>query len=174
MQFRVRLALAPALREGGFVLWALARDSLELILESWPSLVTWEPVVPQTFATCQKCEYHPTAIARPRPAAPIRAFLAAVGTRGKRAGNSHRRVLYHGVGRDDGGAQALGLRGDEVALYDPYHPSVAVRTPPAGHFDEIHSVYVLCVVDMETGRRILRALRAWLAPTGIAVISVRR
>lgn len=168
MQYKVLFGIAPDLHQNGFVLWVLTKQSLGIILRYWPAFVTWQPVVPQTFASCRRCIYHPTAITRRSPPAPIRAFLTAA-----EAAKPHRRVLYHGVGRDDVGARALTLRGD-VRLYDPYHPSPLVRKAPEGQFDEIHSVYVLCVVDIETGRHILSTIFHWLSPTGIAVVSVRR
>lgn len=168
MQFRVRFAQAPAIQESGFLLWVLSCQSLDLILSDWPHRVSWDARVPQTFAYCRRCEYHPTALARSRPAGPISAFLAAA-----RPPKRQGRLLYHGVGRDLPGARALGQRG-HVSLFDPYHPSGAVRTWPLGVFEEVHSVYVLCVLDPNTGRRVIGEIRSLLSPSGFAAISVRR
>ena len=168
MQFRIRFSPRPLLQGQGFLTWALTDRSLELLVGNWDTAVHWAPVLPQTHARCVRCDYHPTAITRRDAPAPIRQFLRVAKPSARAL-----RLLYHGVGRDIQGAMALSTRGD-VTLYDPYHPSAAVRAIPRSSFDEIHSVYVLCVLTPEQGKIELGRMRRWLSDTGVAIVTVRR
>jgi len=165
MQYDVRfLGPQPAIeRAGEFAQYHLSKVALSGILANWPLSSQWIAKSPGRKASGQ---YHPTAISRSRVSAPLREYLAGVGS-------ANGMVLYHGVGRDEIGAQALQMRG-QVMRYDPHHPDAEVRQHPAGPFDEVHSHYTLNVVDADTGHDILTQIHAVLSDRGVAVVTVRR
>lgn len=165
MQYDVHfVGLQPAIeRAGEFAQYHLSKVALSGILANWPLSSQWIAKSPGRKASGQ---YHPTAISRSRVSAPLREYLA-------RVGSANGMVLYHGVGRDEIGAQALQMRG-QVMRYDPHHPDAEVRQHPAGPFDEVHSHYTLNVVDADTGHDILTQIHAVLSDRGVAVVTVRR
>jgi hypothetical protein len=164
MQYDVRFLAQPAIeRAGEFAQYHLSKVALSGILANWPLSSQWIAKSPGRKASGQ---YHPTAISRSRVSAPLREYLT-------RVGRANGMVLYHGVGRDEIGAQALQMRG-QVMRYDPHHPDAEVRQHPAGPFDEVHSHYTLNVVDADTGHDILTQIHAVLSDRGVAVVTVRR
>ena len=166
MQYDVRfLGMRPAIeRAGEFAQYHLSKVALSGILANWPLSSQWIAKSPGRKASGQ---YHPTAISRTRVSAPLREYLARVGSANGMV------VLYHGVGRDEIGAQALQMRG-LVVRFDPHHPDEEVRRDPAGPFDEVHSHYTLNVVDAAIGHAILAQIHAVLSDDGVAIITVRR
>ena len=166
MQYDVRfLGPQPAIeRAGEFAQYHLSKVVLGSILSNWPVSSQWIAKSPARRKAGGG--YHPTAISRSRVSAPLREYLA-------RVGSANGMVLYHGVGRDALGAQALQMRG-QVMRYDPHHPDAEVRQHPAGPFDEVHSHYTLNVVDADTGHDILTQIHAVLSDRGVAVVTVRR
>jgi rubredoxin len=143
--------------------------SIEKILSHWASIARWEHYfsgpVPRKVE-----DYHPSAPPRHKPAAPITAYINNVPYSGRPL-----KILYHGVGRDKPGAEALARGGkNSVYVYDPFNPDPAVRRLPDGPFDEIHSHYTLHMVGPPEGRRILKDIFDRLALDGTAFISVRR
>ena len=165
MQYNVEFpGIRPAIaRTCEFAQYHLSKVALSGILANWPLSSQWIAKSPGRKASGQ---YHPTAISRSRVSAPLREYLA-------RVGSANGMVLYHGVGRDEIGAQALQMRG-QVMRYDPHHPDAEVRQHPAGPFDEVHSHYTLNVVDADTGHDILTQIHAVLSDRGVAVVTVRR
>ncbi len=165
MQYNVEFpGIRPAIaRTGEFAQYHLSKVALSGILANWPLSSLWTAKSPGRKAGGQ---YHPTAISRTRVSAPLREYLA-------RVGSADGMVLYHGVGRDEIGAQALQMRG-QVSRYDPHHPDAEVRQHPAGPFEEVHSHYTLNVVDDVAGHDILAQIHAVLSDDGVAIITVRR
>lgn len=159
----------PAIRRtGSFDQYQFTRPELARILQNWDEVADWRVMSPMKSSRNQG--FHPTAIRRLALSAPIREFLAR-----DRGSATERRVLYHGIGRDEIGGQALARGGrDRVESYDPYHPNPHVRALPQGPFDEVHSHYTLNVVEPGAGRQIVQELHNWLKDGGLAVITVRR
>jgi 8-oxo-dGTP pyrophosphatase MutT (NUDIX family) len=159
-QFYVDFAGVPKTREkkGSFALWDLSKKQLGDILDNWDHH-TWNLASASRPSTPEK--HHSTAITRNKLSQPIAEYL--------KTKKPYGRVLYHGVGRDDIGAQALGAE-----KHDPFHPDPKVRENPTGKFHEVHSHYTLNVVDKPTGYQILRHIHGLLDDEGRAVISVRR
>lgn len=145
-----------------YQMWAFTKLQLLHILSNSKVLVTWERRSDSRPAKSREA-YHPTARARSEPAAPLLRYLKEFSTRKKG------RVLYHGVGRDDAGAELLG-----AVRYDPYHPDPKVRRFPRGQFAEVHSHYTLNVLSKREGLSVLQEIYDLLTPQGVAVISVGR
>lgn len=158
-QFWVHLGLEPSKESTGkYAQWHLTKEQLGHVLKNWHE-VKWDHVSASRPSSSEK--FHSTAITRNKLSTPIDNYLKIH----KPAG----RVLYHGVGRDEIGAKALGAE-----KYDPFHPDPKVRQVPNGSFDEIHSHYTLNVVDKDVGKQILNHIHGLLNDGGKAVISVRR
>lgn len=158
-QYHVDLGVPPVKEaKGKYAQWHVSKKELGQILKDWHK-VKWDLRGKSRPST--ETKHHATAITRQKMSLPIASYLAHNEPKG--------RVLYHGVGRDDIGAKALGAE-----KYDPFHPDPAVRQPPKGPFNEIHSHYTLNVVDRAQGHKILSHIHSLMAPEGKAVISVRR
>lgn len=158
-QFQVHLGLTPSKESTGkYAQWHLTKEQLGHVLKNWGS-VQWE----HRSGSRQSSEgkFHSTAITRNKLSTPIAGYLSKHKPNG--------RVLYHGCGRDDIGAKALGAE-----RHDPYHPDKAVQAMPKGKFDEVHSHYTLNVVDKNVGHKILSHIHSLMSDNGKAVISVRR
>jgi len=143
-----------------FAQYILTKADIETIICHW-SKQTWELKTGGQVKAVIKSRFHPTARDRRTLTVPIAKYLEKF----KPAKN----VLYHGVGRDSLGAQAL-----HADAYDPFHPNSQVRMEPTKQYDEIHSHYTLNVVTKEEGLEILRHIHSLLKPQGKAIISVRR
>jgi hypothetical protein len=118
----------------------------------------------------KKGHFHPTAISRKRAPVPVRAFLESLDSR-----TAPGRVLYHGIGRDEPGLEAMGRDGRDVVVgYDPYHPEPGRQAAPSGEFDEVFSIYTLNVVPALEGISVLGEIYDVLLPRGKAVIAVRK
>ena len=63
---------------------------------------------------------------------------------------------------------------NKVTLHDPFHYDSSIIKNPTGKFDEIHSHYVMNVIDHETGKEVINNISKLLKPNGKAVISARR
>lgn len=158
-QYHVNLGIKPVKESTGkFAQWHVSKDDLANILKNWDS-VGWD--LRGNSRPSSEEKFHSTAISRNKLSTPIESYLKHNKPQG--------RVLYHGVGRDDIGAKALGAE-----KYDPFHPDENVRKAPTGNFDEVHSHYTLNVVDKDTGKKILEHIHGLLNDNGKAVISVRR
>lgn len=155
-------------RSGAFAQFELPSDALEKILEEWPASAVWE-ARSKGKETAASGGYHPTAIPRKAVPAPIREYIKAHPSRRGKV----RRILYHGVGRDQKGAKALEDCG-MVTAYDPNHPDESIRSKPTGKFVEVHSHYVLNVVSQAEGRELLAEILSYLEGVGVAVVTVRR
>jgi ADP-ribose pyrophosphatase YjhB (NUDIX family)/GNAT superfamily N-acetyltransferase len=160
-QFFVDFDGVPKTREkkGLYATWELSKQDLKNILKNWDKH-TWEYASASRPSASEK--FHATARSRQSLSAPVSDYL-------KSKGATKGRVLYHGVGRDDVGADAL-----NAEKYDPFHPNPEIRKQPSGKFDEVHSHYTLNVVDKDTGKGIIQHLHDLLNENGKAVISVRR
>jgi hypothetical protein len=158
-QYHVHLGVDPSRQSTGkYAQWHLTKEQLGHILKNWHK-VKWEQR--GDSRPSDEGKFHATAISRNKLSTPIEGYLKQNKPKSK--------VLYHGVGRDDVGAKALG-----ADRYDPYHPDEKVRQAPKGPYDEIHSHYTLNVVDKPTGYNILKYIHGLLKPGGKAVVSVRR
>jgi len=158
-QYHVHLGLDPSRQSTGkYAQWHLTKEQLAHVLKNWDK-VKWE--MRGSSRPSKEGQHHSTAISRNKLSAPLQGYLDRNEPKGK--------VLYHGVGRDEVGAKALG-----ADKFDPYHPDEAVRQAPKGPYDEIHSHYTLNVVDKPTGFNILKHIHGLLKPGGKAVVSVRR
>lgn len=158
-QFFVHLGIQPSEeKKGKYAQWQVSKEQLGDILNNWHK-VQWDHR--SMSRPSVEGKHHATAISRKILSTPIAGYLAH--------NKPHGRVLYHGVGRDDVGAQALGAE-----KYDPYHPDPKVQQQPKGPFDEVHSHYTLNVVNKDTGHAILKHIHGLLGNNGKAVISVRR
>lgn len=107
-------------------------------------------------------DYHPTAMERATPSAPVRHLwqhARPVLDRGS--------VLDYGCGRGADVA-ALHCRG-----FDPWHPDAAIRRPPAGAFDTVLLTYVLNVLPPRSRSDVLHAAATHVRPGGFLAVSVR-
>ena len=147
--------------KGRYVQWHLSKEDLRMVLGN-PDLLE---VIP-----CHEAKKD-TAIARTKVSAPIRAYLNhPLSKTGEK-----KKILYHGVGKDAIGTEALAQNGrNEVSIYDPCHKDQKARELLDGSFDEIHSHYTLNVINKNIGLEIIREIEERLTPNGVAIISVRR
>lgn len=158
----------PAIHKSNeFAQYHLNKQDIGKILKDWPHAAKWEPKL-EGKAAVSSTGFHGTTRFREKLSQPLREFLDKSDSR-----SSPGRVLYHGVGRDDVGANALKVRG-QVVKYDPYHPDPDVRKAPQGKFGEVHSHYTLNVVDKAQGKKILQEIHDSLEEGGKAIITVRR
>ena len=158
-QYQVHLGVPPSKESTGkYAQWHLNKEQLGHVLKNWDK-VQWEHR--SGSRPSSEGKFHSTAITRNKLSTPIAGYLDRHEPQG--------RVLYHGCGRDDVGAKALGAE-----RHDPYHPDPAVQAMPKGKFNEIHSHYTLNVVDKDVGHKILSHIHGLMADDGKAVISVRR
>lgn len=176
-QYRVDLMTEPFIENVQYVVWKLSKEELSLVitrLEVVGSSKTWEQL--RKGRIVKRKEFHPTAVARTSTPAPIARALLRLPAYSKR-----HRILYHGVGRDSFGAEALTRNGRyKVIIYDPFHPDPKVRAWPRGRYREVWSVYTLNVVPFDQGLRILGELHTFIdnlehkPETAFAMIAVRR
>jgi hypothetical protein len=142
--------------------WVFGKSELRNILDNWNREVSWGQ-----FSTGPESPYR-TAIVRKTAAAPVREQLKSNGN-----GAGCRR-LYHGVGKDQKGAEAMGRRGCEVVTYDKYSPRPEDRRPPTGKFSEVFSIFTLNVVPESEARQVVQDIHDRLRPDGRAIIATRR
>lgn len=169
-QFRVDLRVQPSVNKPSYALWVLSRVRLASVLMNSLNLYGAWHLAKTTSREPKKGQFHPTAMARKRAPVPVRAFLESLDSR-KAPG----RVLYHGIGRDEPGLEAMGRDGRDVVVgYDPYHPEPERQIVPSGRFDEVFSIYTLNVVSPSKGIDILGEIYDVLLPGGKAIIAVRK
>jgi|WetSurSiteA1Bulk_404760.scaffolds.fasta_scaffold00048_46 hypothetical protein len=161
-QYLVHLGVKPIKETGSYAMWHLTKDQLGDIIKN-PENLGWK----HSYGTSsvRSTGYHDTARGRKVPPEPISYFVDKMG-----GNKGNKKVLYHGVGRDQQGAKKIGA----THLYDPYHPDEKVREEPPGDMNQVHSHYTLNVVDKDNGLKILKHIHSKLNPQGTAVISVRR
>jgi hypothetical protein len=152
-------------RAGGFITWELTKPQLKQILDGWEETAKWEYRSPSRDT--KENTFHATARARTHLSAPLAKWLE------KRPHNEGR-ALYHGIGRDEVGADALHQTGMKIDKYDPHHPDPSYHTLPNRQYDQVHSHYTLNVVDRDQGHKIVQQIHDLLKDNGKAVISVRR
>ena len=169
-QFYVDLQLEPLLKKRNYALWVLPRIELaKLLMGSLRLHNSWR-LIKTTKREVKEGQFHPAARRRHSAPAPVREFLAHLDSR-----ETSGRILYHGIGRDEPGLEAMSRGGrDEVVGFDPYHPDLELRELPTGRFDEVFSIYTLNVVPAKQGIDILGEIFDVLEPAGKAVIAVRR
>lgn len=169
-QFHVDLRLEPQIKTAHYALWVLSRSRLASLLMTHLDLHASWKLASTTHRETKKGQFHPTTCGRRATPAPLRSFLESLDSR-KVPG----RVLYHGMGRDELGLEAMSRDGrDEVVGYDPFHPDPERRLLPLVQFDEVFSIYTLNVVPAIEGIAILGEIYDVLKPDGKAVIAVRR
>ena len=158
-QYQVDLGVPPAVKKSGaYAQWQLTKQELKNVINNWDN-VSWDQRSISRPST--EGSFHSTAITRNKPPKPIADYLANNEVSGE--------VLYHGVGRDEAGAEALG-----ADRYDKYHTDPEITKEPNKVYNEIHSHYTLNVVDKDEGLKILNHIYKLLSSNGKAVISVRR
>lgn len=169
-QYHVDLKLTPQLTKRHYALWVLSRSQLASLLMGSIGLHGSWKLAATTHRETKEGQFHPTACGRRFAPTPLRDFLEALDTR-KKPG----RVLYHGMGRDVLGLEAMSRGGrDEVVGYDPFHPEPERRLFPLVKFDEVFSIYTLNVVPAVEGISVLGEIYDVLKSNGKAIIAVRR
>ncbi len=150
-----------------YVLWNLTKPQLRHIIKNWDDVVVWDKIVERKVS--YKGGYHPNTRPRKTLSSPIEYYLETNDDR------NSKRVLYHGIGRDNIGLKALSQYGKNVVYgYDPYHPNELYRSLPSGLFDEVHSHYTLSAINRYDGKNVIKEIHDKLNSNGIAVMSVRR
>ena len=155
----------------GFDQYHLSKEQIKHILANWDETTEWQKA--NKFGRkIKEGDFHPTAISRSSKSAPvpIREYLKHSDRH-----DSGLDLLYHGVGRDEAGANALSNEGSHnMDKYDPFHPEKNYRELPNKEYDEVHSHYTLNVVPEHVGKNIIKEIHDRMKPGGKAVISVRR
>lgn len=140
-------------------MWSLNKEQLLKIINNW-DIVEWtfsHKSKPFTFGN-----FHSTAPFRSKISSPVEEYI-------KLNGKPKGRILYYGVGRNIITAKEL-----NAICYDPHHPDPMIKIKPEGKFDEIHSHYVLNVVNKDEALEIMNDFYRLLNDTGSVLISVRR
>ena len=154
---------------GKYAQYHFTKEHLANILNDFPNQAEWSPRSPMSRGKSKE-GFHPTAITRKQAPTPILDYLNK-----HPDASSGKKILYHGVGKDKPGAEAISRGGKHaVHTYDPFHSDPNVRQLPNDQFDEVHSHYTLNVVHPNVGKNILQEIHDRLKPGGKAVISVRR
>jgi len=154
----------PARSDGTSATWEFTKPELAQILENWDEEVSFAE---HTVGTASPFV---TARARKAPAAPIREALKS-----NPAPEGQCKVLYHGVGKDRPGAEAIGRGGQcQVSSYDKYSPETELQKKPTGQHNEVYSIYTLNVVPETEAKEIVQELHDRLKPGGKAIVSTRR
>lgn len=176
-QYRVDLLAPPLFENSSYVIWQLSKEGLLTTIQRLqvvPVSRTWKQL--RKGRAPSHSNYHPTAVARTATPVPIARALLQLGRYSKR-----HRVLYHGVGRDTFGAEALTRQGRyKVVRYDPFHPDPKVRSFPRGRYREVWSIYTLNVLPFERGIKLLQEIHDFIdelehkPETAFAMIAVRR
>jgi hypothetical protein len=107
-----------------------------------------------------------TAIARKKPAVPLRSEI--------RGAPAACRRLYHGIGKDQKGLVAMGRGGCEAVGYDKYSPRSEDRRAPTGQFSEVFSIFTLNVIPESEAKQVVQELHDKLRDGGRAVIATRK
>lgn len=172
-QYYVDLPFKPIVENGQYIVWKLSKQQLRTVLHD-RAVYSWKRL--RVGAPAEQKKFHPTAITRLAPPRPMTRVLGMLPEYTKRY-----RVLYHGMGRDTHGLEALSREGRyKVVGYDPYHPEKKVRAFPRGQFREVWSIYTLNTVSLHAGLKILEEIHSLLidSPTYntdvFAIIAVRR
>lgn len=154
--------------KGVYAEWYFSMPQLRYILDNWETAVMWKKLK-DIDKPLDREKFHPTARYRKILSKPIKHYVETSSQ------NGTKRILYHGIGKDEIGLRALSNNGSNAVYgYDPFHPNKKYRSLPNGKFDEIHSHYTLNVVDKDEGKDIIGEICGKLLSGGAAIISVRR
>jgi len=171
-----------------YIQYTFTKKQLQKLLKNWINQSLWIPVPTKSRGNrTDNTKYHSTAIARKKPALPIRDYIAKGVYQFLLTPDADvdidifygfTKLLYYGIGRDTAGLKALGrkTRHFQSIGYDPFHPKEVIRTHPKkdGYlFHEIHCHYVLNIVDWISGENIIKDICKLMHKNGVAIISVR-
>ena len=172
-QYRVNLPFKPDIENCNFALWVLSPWDINQANKALTSSLIKADSTPDSVKEIRN-KFHPTAMVRKEPPVPLREYFNLDYWFSDRV-EKRTTALYHGVGRDNAGVETLRSHGRIVTSYDPCHPNPVIATKPTGTFDEIFSIYTLCVTTQGRGRKILEEIEGYMKDElSVAIVAVRR